>query len=393
MNYFSNLTSATINKCRGLLSYAGNWPVMLILLLIGPYSHAINAQSSGRMVNISGKTLNGADTLLLIKPYEDPRYQGIKFPVKDDSTFNFSFHEESIKEYEIICLNDLKNGVWKTVSFFTDSDDIQFNIQDVNATTKSSVTGSRYTDQRKEYEKYREDKWKAKFLSAMQQASSLSAAEANYKRDSLSRELLLWQFEHLKPYPKAIQLSVFYDDATTYNDNSFLKEDLVKHFKYLEKQFEKSDLLNAIKHKLKTSNNGLINQPFPDFNLIAPGKDSVLLSSQIAKGQFLLIDMWSPWCGPCIKKSKVLKTNYTWLSNNNVKVIGIIGGISSYEKYNNAYEKHKYPWDVYPEISNHQSLWSRYGFENAGGCQVLINQEGIIVAINPSFEEITSMVN
>jgi PAS domain-containing protein len=46
---------------------------------------------------------------------------------------------------------------------------------------------------------------------------------------------------------------------------------------------------------------------------------------------------------------------------------------------------------VYPEVSDAQKIWRKYGFESGGGGQILINGDGIIVAVNPSVEEILSL--
>lgn len=363
-----------------------------IAMIIIINSYSVMSQSS-RTISLTGYSHEGLDTLILIRRHEDIRYQGTKIPISSDSTFNFTFDQDSIERFELIYLSEFKDGGWRSVDFFNDGDNINFEIYDRKNRGNSVINGSLLTDSFKDFNQIAEDKWMPVFMREMKSASLLSEEQASYKRDSLKREFFLWKTNYLQNYPKAIKLATFYDDVSSNEGNYLLREDIMNYYLEMKAKYSKDYLLGIINNKINSSDSGLSGKKFIDFYLIDNQKDSVLLSTQIEEFNYTLIDMWSPWCGPCIKKSRTVQDHYEWLNENSIGVVGVIGGVATIEKYNIAKNKFIYPWKVYSEISNHQSLWSLYGFDYSGGGQVLIDKDGTIVAINASVEEIKELID
>ena len=48
----------------------------------------------------------------------------------------------------------------------------------------------------------------------------------------------------------------------------------------------------------------------------------------------------------------------------------------------------KYPWENLVELNDVEQIWVKYGIGNAGGGDFLIDENGIIVAVSPSIDEI-----
>ncbi|MBC6993576.1 redoxin domain-containing protein [Neolewinella lacunae] len=375
-----------------------NWAAPHLLRLVGLLlltvaSSTVALAQANRMVSISGKSFTAPDTLVLIKPYEDLRYNGVKIPVNEDSTFHYTFNEETSARYELIYLSEFKMNLWREFLFFADEENIRFDLYDRDNRESSLVEGSEYTTLWRHFVKIRESTWMPVFMSAMEQASGLPEVQARYKRDSLNRELVLWEFYFVKEYPTEIEMAVLYDNVRSHKENRLLQEDFARQYEYLKAKSTDADLLLQIKNSLRSANNALIGKPFSDFFLLLPESDSLRLSKIIPQHKYTIIDMWSPWCSPCIKKSRLLESNYQWMKENGMEVIGIIGGIENEEKYKDAAENFKYPWKNYSEVSDHQSLWSRYGFDYGGGGQVLINRDGTVEAINPSIEDLKRLLS
>ena len=55
-----------------------------------------------------------------------------------------------------------------------------------------------------------------------------------------------------------------------------------------------------------------------------------------------------------------------------------------------ALKKYNYPWTSYLEISDENKIWEKYGISNGGGAQYLIDRTGLIIAVNPSLDEIAT---
>ena len=363
---------------------------LTLLLLLATGSPVLSAQS-GNTVTISGTSFTAPDTLLLLKAYEDLRYQGQRIPVQPDSTFHFSFTVDTLEQYELVSLREVAGGAWRPVAFFPDTADIRFELLDLQNRRGSLIEGSRYTDRFYQFTQATEQKWMPIFGSEMGKARDLPAVQAQYKQDSLLREMLIWQFAALREYPTEIELALFYDAVSNHQDNDLVQDVFREEYARIEVEAAHQPLLSVIENILETSNNKLLNQPYVDFYLLRPQADSSLLSEQIPSNRFTIVDLWSPWCGPCIRKSRTLAENYDGLRDKGIEVVSIVGGIDSVEKFNDALARFAYPWKVYSEISDHQNLWSRYGFENSGGGQVLISRDGVVKAVNPTLEEIAQI--
>ncbi len=86
----------------------------------------------------------------------------------------------------------------------------------------------------------------------------------------------------------------------------------LKNYKRVEK------LLIANKNKAAT-------QPgakFADFEIEYDGVKH-RLSDVVGKGQYVLVDFWASWCGPCIRQTAVIKELYNEYKDKGLKVLGV----------------------------------------------------------------------
>ena len=58
-----------------------------------------------------------------------------------------------------------------------------------------------------------------------------------------------------------------------------------------------------------------------------------------------------------------------------------------------AAKKDKYPWLNLIELKDAGRIWEKYGVGNSGGGTFLVNKEGVILAINPTDEEVKVILN
>jgi peroxiredoxin len=50
-------------------------------------------------------------------------------------------------------------------------------------------------------------------------------------------------------------------------------------------------------------------------------------------------------------------------------------------------QRHNFPWKNLVDLRGTEKVWEKYGLGNSGGAAFLIDENGIIVAINPTAEE------
>ena len=127
---------------------------------------------------------------------------------------------------------------------------------------------------------------------------------------------------------------------------------------------------------------------FFDFSLPDLNGKEYTLSKEI-KGKYAFIDIWAPWCGPCIAKSREMKPLFEQYKNKGFTVIGVASKYQELSDVKSLLEKDKYPWITLidrPELDSR--INQHYGIEMAGGGCVLVDKTGKIVLINPSVEDV-----
>ena len=346
----------------------------------------------GRITTIRGYSSTGTDTVVITKLFEDARYAGVRTPVNVDSTFEVQMMSNEINLYELALLSQIKTGAWRPLRFFNDGDTVAVSLRQEAGNQKSTVSGSKYLDTLNQFTQATEETWFPIFNAAMEKASQLPQEKAMLVRDSLFRALNKWQLDRSKAYPAEIQAVMFYDNLVAYQENDEIVRDLNEHYPTLLDRGLSLSFKGAIDNKLRTVDKKLIGSSYQDFYLIEPGKSQgMLLSDRLKGSKYVLLDMWSPWCSPCIGKSVAIRENYGIYTAKGITVVGIVGGINTEDGFRQAINQHKYPWTNFAEISNQQSLWAKYGFDNSGGGQVLINTDGIIVALNPTLDDILEL--
>lgn len=115
--------------------------------------------------------------------------------------------------------------------------------------------------------------------------------------------------------------------------------------------------------------------------------DSVMLSNYMGKAKYTLIEFWASWCGPCIRTIPDLKEMYDMTLREEFDVVAISLD-KSVANWKNATEKHNIEWSQLSSLK----VWdcesvSKYGLTFIPAT-VLVDENGVIVARNPSMDEL-----
>ena len=109
------------------------------------------------------------------------------------------------------------------------------------------------------------------------------------------------------------------------------------------------------------------------------------------KGKYVLIDFWASWCGPCRLGNKKLVKLHNEVSSDKIEIIGISID-TDISKWLKAVEKDKIKFTqlIDPEGFDANTT-IQFGVDELPS-KYLFNPEGILIAKNPSEEEIIKLI-
>jgi len=168
-------------------------------------------------------------------------------------------------------------------------------------------------------------------------------------------------------------------------------DQLKEQFARFSKIFKDHPYKQYSKEVIWKLDNIKIGGSFFDFALNDIHGDEHRLSELIAN-KVAFIDIWAPWCGPCIQKSKSMKAVYEEFKDKNF-VVGVASKHQEIQNVTNTLEKNQYPWvNLIDEPQRDSRINQHYGTENAGGGTYLVDSDGKIIAINPSIKDVRKVL-
>jgi len=109
------------------------------------------------------------------------------------------------------------------------------------------------------------------------------------------------------------------------------------------------------------------------------------------KDKYVLIDFWASWCAPCRLGNKKLVKLHSELNPNKIEIIGISIDTDT-NKWLKAVEKDKIKFTQLIDPRGFDAETAiQFGVEELPS-KYLFNQEGILIAKNPTEEEIIKLI-
>ena len=129
-------------------------------------------------------------------------------------------------------------------------------------------------------------------------------------------------------------------------------------------------------------------EQYIDFKAFTPEGQTVALSDLVGQTDYVLVDFWASWCGPCRRLMPVLKDIYARQPKGHLQIVSCSLD-QDQAAWLNALEEEQLPW-VQVHDDEHFTGAEAYGVQYIPHT-VLIDREGNIVGINldePEIEEI-----
>ncbi len=323
---------------------------------------------------IKGEVIGYDDckTFLLFQTHLDPTYLSEKIVLDENNSFEYVIADPQNVSYSLMCEEAFNNGTGYSVNFFTDSKYIEITIHPVDQMLENEISGSSLSQELLGFEK-EEKKWlDTDPYGNFEKMDSVSNVFFSNKLKFVNEN------QNIVGYSILVQLIRVSEIVPNLNKNNLLQ--MAESFQKMFPDHPYSEYIEASK-RIKVGNT------CPDF--LAPDRDgrNVILSEIIASNKIILLDLWAPWCGPCIEKGREIVPIYLKYKDLGFEILGVVGGIKDLESYKKAIDKEEYPWTNLYDINNESKIWEKFNIMNSGGATFLINKDRVILAINPTTEE------
>jgi len=152
-------------------------------------------------------------------------------------------------------------------------------------------------------------------------------------------------------------------------------------------------MLSALKQQLaaEEAKQKIIGQPFIDLTLNDVNGVSHKLSEYCGKGNYVLIDFWASWCGPCMHEVPNLVSIYNKYKDSGLGIVGISLDEDE-DSWKSAIEENKMSWTQLSDLQGWDNAAARlYGVESIPHILV-VNKKGEIIAKDLRGEELKSCI-
>ena len=315
----------------------------------------------------------------------------------DGGTFNMSFQDSVVRQYELMFEEDMMDGQFQFFNFFSDRVPLHFTFGSKFGELTVDVNGSRdneelYLYRNKSTEgydlaaRYGEDDWPE------EGSEDYLAVQAMFDRagavwDSLNAQSDYdeWERDRLMSHRTLAGLSAVASEISM--QVQFMKMGqcdtldafYLGQFEEYRRLYPDNDLTLATDALLSDLERIAPGKPAPDFS--APSLDGQRYRlSELLKGNAVtVLDCWASWCGSCRKHSRELIPLYEKYRDRGMAVVGVAREYDSLDDMRAAVEKDGYPWIQLYDLDGAEGIWNLYGLSTAGGGIFLIDSEGKII--------------
>lgn len=130
---------------------------------------------------------------------------------------------------------------------------------------------------------------------------------------------------------------------------------------------------------------------FTDFKLPGIKGGTIALSDLVGKTDFVLIDFWASWCGPCMQFLPELQSFYTKHKGTSLDILGVSLDDNK-EAWTSTVSSHKIAWNLVSDLKGWKCAGSRAYAVNSIPSTVLIDKSGKIVGRNLSIPEMEKLM-
>jgi len=134
-----------------------------------------------------------------------------------------------------------------------------------------------------------------------------------------------------------------------------------------------------------------VGKMYTDFKLPGLNGDVIALSDLVGKTDFVLVDFWASWCGPCMQFLPELQKFYAKYKGTKLEILGVSLDDNK-DAWKGTVAVHKISWKLVSDLKGWKCEGSRAYAVNSIPSTVLIDKTGKIVGKNLSIPEMEKLL-
>lgn len=335
-------------------------------------------------LNLSGHIKKDIDWIYL------EQFNGEKWTKTDSSKVkngDFNFHK-SFNAPEMIHLSYNED---RHILFFAENGEVPITINENNSLEKAS--GSKNHDewaliqnQLSRYE-YKMDSLYELYYVFKEKQDTIKLNNIELLYDETEENKSEYILDYIKSNPKSY-VSAYLFGSNYYYSND--EEELSSLLAQFNENGIESNHLTLITNRLKDLEKTAIGSAITEFQL--PDINGNIVNINNFKGQYVLIDFWASWCGPCRQENPNVVKAFENYKTNNFTVLGISLDKDK-EKWLKAIAKDKLDWTHVSDLNGwDNSVAKQFGVKSIP-FSILIDPTGKIIAKDLRGEKLIEFLN
>ena len=318
------------------------------------------------MGNIPDSTFNGKTVYI----FDRDKGQNIDSAVIENGAFTFTGQIDTA----VLCLTQVGRKYYTT--FMLENGTIQLNMETPNSAsgTPLNETFSSYIQEEKRISELFQNKMK-EIREQEQDKSKVQELTKTYYDNEYKPAYMAM----LKDFIDKNQDNYIGAFALQNLSNFMNPEEMESIIAQSSAFIQSRNIIRKLSQRITNLKKTAVGQPFTDFTVETEDGKKVSLSDYVGKENYVLVDFWASWCGPCRREMPNIVEAYAKYKGKNFEIVGVSLDQDA-DKWKDAIKKLNITWPQMSDLKGWQNEGAQLYAVNSIPHTMLVDADGTILA-------------